>query len=543
MKKLNATYLLLLIGIALISGCIKEVTDTIDKASKIDRVRWDPSLAVPLVYSDLNFSDFIDGTNIQQYLQVANDGQVSLVYEDKYTSEKAEDVFDLLPQNYGETFTFTGSQLAALNALGEVTVSYTRVVSYSGNGNELDKVWFKNGQIDLNMTSTFEHDLTCSITLPDSKKGTDPLALNLDASYMGSPLNENTSIDLSSSEIDFTQTVQGHSELVLELEFTVRKIAGNAIKPIETVSYSMDMINQEFSKITGYFAALDFDNYSGQFSIPFFENSVDGFVNLAEPELKFVSSTTAGIPLDLTFSQFEGTNNHNTVVALSQQSGPIVVEIPRAGVEGGSQTDSLVLDNTNSNIVDYLKNRPISNIYQASIAPNTSSIDRHWMLDTSRLRSRFTILFPLYGTINAYTLENTQPFNLTLQNAEEIKEVLVRLYTENSFPVDVTTQLYFEDSVANVTIDSLLIDDATVFEAAQVDDNGKSVSKTMKTIDVLMESSRVDAIRLANRVRLKAVLSSLANEDGTQPSIRIYDENKILLQLGVQAEILIDQKL
>jgi hypothetical protein len=61
--------------------------------------------------------------------------------------------------------------------------------------------------------------------------------------------------------------------------------------------------------------------------------------------------------------------------------------------------------------------------------------------------------------------------------------------------------------------------------------------------DVVMDAERVDKVIKANRIRAQANLFSITNDDGTQPYIKIFSDDKIMLQFGVQAEVLINQEL
>ena len=115
------------------------------------------------------------------------------------------------------------------------------------------------------------------------------------------------------------------------------------------------------------------------------------------------------------------------------------------------------------------------------------------------------------------------------KNAEEIKEVLVRLYSENGFPVDVKTQLYFEDSITNTLIDSLFLVDRVVSKAALVDSDGNPVGVSSQITDVVMESDRVDRVMNANRVRAQAYLSTTTDNNGNQPDVKIYSDDGIMI--------------
>ena len=194
-------------------------------------------------------------------------------------------------------------------------------------------------------------------------------------------------------------------------------------------------------------------------------------------------------------------------------------------------------------MIDYISNRPINNYYKVSVRPNLSNASRHWLLDTSRISSQIKITLPLYGTLKDYLLEETRPFDLSLENAEEIKEVLVRLYSENGFPVDVKTQLYFEDSLTNTIIDSLFISDRVISKAASVDSDGNPIGVSSQITDVVMDADRVDKVIGANQIRAQAHLSTTTSNIGAQPNVRIFSDDKIMLQFGVQAEVLINQEL
>ena len=79
---------------------MKDITENIEKASKVNQVKWNPTIALPLVYLNLSFRDFLKGTNANQYTMIDDDSLVNLIYKENYISDYAEDVFDLETQNY-----------------------------------------------------------------------------------------------------------------------------------------------------------------------------------------------------------------------------------------------------------------------------------------------------------------------------------------------------------------------------------------------------------------------------------------------------------
>ena len=68
------------------------------------------------------------------------------------------------------------------------------------------------------------------------------------------------------------------------------------------------------------------------------------------------------------------------------------------------------------------------------------------------------------------------------------------------------------------------------------------ISANPKTIDITLDNDRVERILDANRLRIKAFFNT-PFENGTQPDVKFFDDYDVLIQLGVQAEILVEQDL
>jgi hypothetical protein len=204
--------------------------------------------------------------------------------------------------------------------------------------------------------------------------------------------------------------------------------------------------------------------------------------------------------------------------------------------------DSLEVNKNTTNLIDYLNNKPAKNVYTVEVKVGESTGVRHSLLDTSIIKARIDIEIPLSGTARDYIIEAVQPFDLSLDNAEAVEEVLLRLYTENGFPIDVQTQIYFEDSITNTVLDSLFGSDILILPSANVDASGRVTSANPKTIDAMMDNASVDHLKNANRIRLRATFNT-PFDGGMQPDVKFYTNYDLLLQLGVQAEVLITQKI
>ena len=535
--------LLFIVVVLFLSSCIKDITDTIEKGQKLSGIQWNPTIAVPLVYSRLGLQDVLNEVQDFEYVRVEADGSLTLVYADEYESEIAENLLILDDQSYGETVTLDALQLNTLNTSGTLVLTYNRTLGYSFWANEIDKIWYKGGTLPLNISTTLEHDVAFKITIPEAKNNGTSLSETVSAIYTTAPNTGSSTIPLQDLEIDFTKTPQTYSEMDLELEITITKKGSNSLKPTETVTFDMQLISQKYSKVTGLFGVVDFSTPGDSFDIGFFENSQSGTFTIADPRIKFILKNSIGIPLAASITRFEGTNPDNNRVSLSGVPDPLPIPIIPNLEMWTTQVDSFELNKNTSNLADYINNRPASNYYEIDVKTANTGSDRHFLSDSSKVSARVGIEIPLEGTAKDFVLESSQPFSLELENPDQVKEILVRLYTENGFPADIATQLYFEDSVSNTVLDSLIIGNILILPSANVDRNGKVNMINPKTTDIVMGTANVLRITAANRIRIKAYFNTLKENGGNQPDVKFYDSYDFLLQMGVQAEVLIDQDL
>jgi hypothetical protein len=329
----------------------------------------------------------------------------------------------------------------------------------------------------------------------------------------------------------------------VDFRITVTKQSGSVVGPTGTITVNFDMVDQEFQYFEGYVSALDLTNTSQNVGVSIFDGGTDGSFTLADPRVKLIFANSMGVPITANITQFDGTNNDNNTVALTGFPSPLPIPNLDFSEIGQIKYDSFTLNSSNSNLAAYINNQPKDNDFDASVITNPAGPSvRNWFLDTSKIEVKAEIVLPLFGTASNYAFENTQDFEFEVEGAEQIDEVLLRLFTINGFPIDIETQAYFEDSTTNTILDSLILGDDLIMPAAGVDGSGRVNQTYPKTIDVLFQGPRIDNLKQANRLRIKARINT-TTQGGSQPDVKIYDDYELQLELGVQAALKINQEI
>ncbi len=536
-----------ILSLVLLGGCLKQIVDTVESVEKVDVVKWDASFAVPLVHSTLSLKDALDQLGDVDYLKVKSDGGLSIVYSDSFETKPAPNIINLPDQIFGNALAISGSDITDLNNNGTVTVKRSFKMVYKFGSSEVDRLLFKDGGGTIKVSSDMQHEYSLKLSIPEFKKDGIAFSQTTFASFDGTEATDSSQYSFDGYNCDFTKTAQGHTEFVVDIELTINKKAGNPIDAFESVAFVFDLKDQKYQELIGFFKSVEFSNGVDTLNIDFFETVKSGSFSLADPQLKFVITNSFGIPMDVNITKFDGTSANGNLLSLTGMPSPLPIPKLDLSEFGQSKKDSFTLSGTNSNIGDYVGNMPFENVYRVEIVTNPTGIGRNWVSDKSTIGVDIDIDVPIYGTAKDFVFERDIPFSLadnadmSLEEFEQIQALLLRVYTENGFPIDVSAQLYFEDSVTSTVLDSLFGEDILILQAASLDGTGKVTEANPDATDILVENEQIKNIYDANNIR--AVIKFNTSFDGTnQPDVKFFEEYKMLLQLGLQASFNINQK-
>lgn len=225
-----------------------------------------------------------------------------------------------------------------------------------------------------------------------------------------------------------------------------------------------------------------------------------------------------------------------TVIPLSNAilNNGFAIDYPTFAEVGQVKQTSFVVDYTNSNINDII-GKPVD-FFDVELVPQANPYNPNqlgFVTDSSEMTLDILVELPLYGTAQNFTISDTLAVSLEIY--EKMDYANLKVITENGFPVDVYTQMYFLDKNYEV-IDSLATDfSQSLLASAPIDGNGRVIESNRKITEYELPEDRFSVLKQdANYLAMKTSFSTI---DNGQQSVRIFSDYDLGIKIGVIAGI------
>jgi hypothetical protein len=116
-----------------------------------------------------------------------------------------------------------------------------------------------------------------------------------------------------------------------------------------------------------------------------------------------------------------------------------------------------------------------------------------------------------------------------------VDSIILKLNTENEFPLDVDLMILFEDSVSGSVLDSLDVD---LLDGAEVDQDGRTISANIYDSNIVLTSGQIDALFNSNRVLLEIKMNSFDNQN---TAVKLYTDYEFKIAVGAILELNIEE--
>ena len=347
--------------------------------------------------------------------------------------------------------------------------------------------------------------------------------------------------DLSDHILDLTQNpTQPYNQMPIRLNYTVQ--TGNEkIRFGPKQNINIQFTNEDslvFSYIEGNFGKTNEELFSDtvEFNIDeFIENFATGEMTFFEPKLKIEFKNPIGINGDLKLNLIGENSNGEKVDLFAGYNNKFKIAAPSCDSvrEGLSVVTKIELNNTNSNIKDFISLLPNKIVYSGNFALNNSSEDGNLIYNCISKKGNAELSvdaeLPMKISIKDFVLEQEIALNENnLDNkdsefgVDNIDYLRLYLSMENSIPLDARVEVFMLDTTqANPNLG--LLTDAIILEAAPTVDGkverGINVEKYSAIIDLPKDEDddRLNQILKANKLLIKVYLETYGN--GTEPTI------------------------
>jgi hypothetical protein len=517
----------------LISSCNK--TDI----SKINGIQWDPNMAAPIGYSDFDVYDILASQDKNDLLVISDLGELALNYSGEIASVSADQIAQLGNQSIDLVLSPSDQgiyNIPSFNKDNSITNNVKELLNFDLSKNvELKEVFLHSGKLNFKVSTELKHDVIFNISLPDITKNGTPVTQQIQSNYTGnSPHDAFASIDLSGYKLDLTAggnvTKNG---LSVDITTTING-TGNPISGTETSSINFGFKEMTIDKAIGYFGQQSIISESDSIILKIFENSTTGTIQLTNPKLKFKVVNSFGIPVQMNITNLKSINTNTGVTTplISNVLNNITINAP--SIPGDSSLTNLTLNQSNTPDLDELvNNTPKYLNYTINAITNPNNIvNDNFITREGKLKVHAELELPLEGYAYDFMITDTLPFNFSDQ-VDQVESVMLRLFSENRFPISFQSRLEFLDE-KNTSLFTLLADNPNILDAAPVDENGKVIGKAKKTKDIVINKEYINLLSNVKNIVIKGTVAT------TQPqgkTVKIYDNYNLKLKLSMQVKL------
>lgn len=504
---------------------------------KLAQNAWNPNLAIPLAHANFGVYDILARQDSTDIVVIDNTtGAIALVYKGEVVSYDAQSIVQLNDQSAQTLLSLTDLNLVALPALsGSISTNNSDNIPFITNaGVEIHTVDFRNGTLNLALSTSLPHDVTVVLTFPDLKFNNVPVSRTINLTYTGGiPQTSSSSIDLTNVIGDFTLGNTTVNTFKVNCQTTITG-TGQPVVGNENIQIDFNLSNLAFENVRGYFGQQNLGISNDTILMRIFETASTGYFELINPKVKFIVDNSFGFPARINFSEIK-TINVATGQEFALTSFPNVFDVNAPAAMGQTTTSTLELNTTNTpNLATVITPVPKYFYFAASAQsnPNGQTADLNFIEADSKFKVRTEVELPLEGLAYGFELKDTVTFKFN-EDVSVIESVMFRINVDNGFPADFKTQLLFLDQNYSPLFTIFNTPEA-VIQAALVDNGGKVNQNTIKITDATLSPAQISQLNEVKYVLINGVAQSL---DGTNGQIvKFYDSYKLGLKLGMQIQ-------
>ena len=526
-------HILITLVILFSGACIKEDFSFRKLDTSLD---IEPALATPLGFFSLRLDENFQLNSAAEF-SVNSDRIICLNYFKKIVTEPAGEIFRFDPILYEVSIPNPTGGVIDLSS-GSYEMNYSARIplflSNTGINAEIDSVTLSSGIISIREAQVPGVIMETRIIIPGLKLNGNSFHLEL------LPENEGINYGLSGYTLELNSEEQRNN--LIDIEVYISYPSQNHILPVlePLIHFNFDLSIREWYKITGYLGQEIIN--IGQNSIITDLNSLftGGEFYFADPNLILTTSNSFSVPIGLGLSHLNAESSAG-IVLISGTGIPVPPDYfhpayPQPGNSLLEISDSVKIDSKNTNLAEIISYKPYTINYNLELLMNPGNEKtENTIYSKSRFAADFRLELPFHGSARTIPFQDTLHFDLSRLNFpmdQDIRNVIFRLYYENSFPAEIEIQLYLADE--NLMIIDTLLETPTKIEAAEpVDRSSENPAFVSGQLETSIPGNELQNVRNGRFMILEGVLNTNESYD----IVKIFDNQGLKANLSVIFDI------
>jgi len=545
--------LFLIIGIAfLANSCVKKEIEL----TTLETEAFDPSFAIPFGNIKLELGR-VEKELSNPFLQINPTTNIMefIVSDQEVMNYGMDELFTVANPTFTNSVgmpagTVTSFNALALGATTNVNSNSTSTIT-AVNGEMIDSVILRKGKLNVGISSTFTHNASIILTIPSFKKNGISLSKTYTINYVSStPVTLNLVESLDGYDIDLTDGGSTNNTVRFGYNITFTKGVGTATGS-DQINFTLGLDMDTVERVKGYFGNPSL-NVKGSNYFTVFQASFSGGISFADPRLEIKTHNMTGIPIDFSFDSINMPNNAtNKYMRGSYISNNLA--ITKATNIGDTTHSDYVINNSNSSpqVKLFMEEKPDVIDYSVDLQINPAGVTPNFLTRESRIWANAKVILPLDAHVTGFTLNDTNNtkikdlIGIGAADADNVKNILLRIIADNSLPIETKLQAYFTDS-NNVIIDSLfdagsedLLPAATINFSVPTShiDYGKVTSPTRNIIDISISNTKYKKLvdNHQSKIIYKATTGTVGA--GTSKYVKFTPDNYVNLKIGAKIDL------
>ncbi len=398
------------------------------------------------------------------------------------------------------------------------------------DGVEISHIDLASGAIVYNYESSVNTSIQFNIEIPSLKDQFEMVfseTLEINNTQFTGP--QSISFPLDNYSFDLSQSVNQ-----IQVNYSSQIMGSNTFQSFsenDQIQIDISMENLDFSYVEGYFGQIEQEIEQDEMDFDFSVlDDIAPNLYLETPNLRFTVDNAIGVPFRIDLDVI-GVNENETISI----DGPSINAV-------GQVSTITNFTNSNSQLPDFIAMSPSQILYSGSVLSNPSGNMGvlNSITNGSNIEIGFEMDLPLHLRLEDAMRTDTLALDFGDENddtsgPEYVDSVILKLHTENEFPLDIDLMILFTDSLSGLVLDSI---DVEMLDAAEVDEEGRTISANIYDSNMVLNSGQIDALFNSNRALLNMKINSYDNQN---TAVKLYTDYEFKIAVGAILELNIEE--